>query len=223
MRDQPCRPITVPVVIVGRILDAQNDEPLVFATVVVKGTKIGQFTDLNGEFQLHITEELVSPVTLSFSYIGYKSKDFKVNKHCPNGIQVKLKAESVLLEEVVIMDNAIPVEKTMCRYTISGIDIQSEKKDFIGVLEDSPEITVSPNPFTQTLRLDFRNMNKAEYQLHLIEMSGKEVWQGLRFLDAGENTVILDFPVELTNGSYLLHVNSEYGQLNKVIVRGGNE
>ena len=51
-----------------------NDEPLIGATVLVKGTQNGTVTDVDGRFHLKVN----SGETLVVSYIGMKSKEVAV-------------------------------------------------------------------------------------------------------------------------------------------------
>lgn len=59
----------------GVLVDASGGEPIVGASVVVRGTTNGTITNLHGEY------ELDAPVgsTLSISFIGYKTIDVKAS------------------------------------------------------------------------------------------------------------------------------------------------
>ncbi|MCS6935346.1 MAG: carboxypeptidase-like regulatory domain-containing protein, partial [Chitinophagales bacterium] len=57
--------------ITGVLFDKNTGEPLVGATVAVKGTATGTATDIDGKFSLKITQS--PPFTLSFSYVGYET------------------------------------------------------------------------------------------------------------------------------------------------------
>ena len=59
----------------GVLVDASSGEPIVGASVVVKGTTNGTITNFNGEY------ELDAPVgsSLSISFIGYKTIDVKAS------------------------------------------------------------------------------------------------------------------------------------------------
>jgi hypothetical protein len=52
----------------GQLVDAETNEPLVAATVVVEGTSTGCVTDFDGYF----TQEVANGATLVFKYVGYK-------------------------------------------------------------------------------------------------------------------------------------------------------
>jgi TonB-linked SusC/RagA family outer membrane protein len=79
-------------------ITSESGEPLVGATVVVKGTTIGTVTDLDGNYVLSNIPS--GDVTLVVSYIGYISKEVP-----PGGdvVNVALKEDVVGLEEVVVI------------------------------------------------------------------------------------------------------------------------
>ena len=63
-------------IISGTLLDKEmNNEPLSFASVVVKGTAIGTETDLDGNFTLSVTS---GSQTLVFNFLGYKTLEVPV-------------------------------------------------------------------------------------------------------------------------------------------------
>lgn len=82
--------------ITGRILDP-NDEPVIGANVVVKGTTIGTVTDAEGNFGLDVPEG----ATLQISYIGYIEQSIVVGNK--SVISVILKEDSQALDEVVVV------------------------------------------------------------------------------------------------------------------------
>lgn len=84
--------------ITGKVFDSDTKEPLIGATVTVKGAEgRGVVTNLDGEFKL--TVEATDKV-LSFSYIGMRSQECKIPE---NGtLQVMLQPDTKDLEEVVV-------------------------------------------------------------------------------------------------------------------------
>ena len=59
--------------VTGKITD-ETDEPLIGGFVVEKGTTNGSVADINGEYSI----EVKPSSTLTFSYIGFKSKDIDI-------------------------------------------------------------------------------------------------------------------------------------------------
>ncbi|MCX7985549.1 MAG: mucoidy inhibitor MuiA family protein [Bacteroidales bacterium] len=80
----------------GRVLDATNNEPLIGATIVVKGTTIGTVADVNGFYSISIPNQNSE---LTASYIGYQSQTILANT--PN-INFYLQPEAKMLDEVVV-------------------------------------------------------------------------------------------------------------------------
>ena len=84
--------------VTGTVVDAENGDPVIGATVVVKGQKDGVITDLDGNFTIAISG---SKAQLEFSYIGYRKKTVDV---CDLGvINVKMESDNQLLSEVVVV------------------------------------------------------------------------------------------------------------------------
>lgn len=80
--------------ITGTVVDEQG-EPIIGASVVVRGMQTGAVTDLNGVFKLDVS----AGSTLTISYIGYKSVDVKAS----HGMRVVLREDAGQLGEVVVV------------------------------------------------------------------------------------------------------------------------
>lgn len=90
----------------GKLLDGDtNNEPLSFASVILKGTTIGVETDLDGNYTLSVN---AGTHTLVFSFLGYKTIEATVTVKAGETVTVNrtLKAEEgVALEEVKLTAN----------------------------------------------------------------------------------------------------------------------
>ena len=82
-------------VVQGTIVD-QNGEPVIGATVRVKGSKTGTVTDLDGKFTLTNAN---GPIEVS--YIGYKTQIIKNAKG--NNLRISLQEDANALEDVVVV------------------------------------------------------------------------------------------------------------------------
>ncbi|MDE6415719.1 MAG: carboxypeptidase-like regulatory domain-containing protein [Duncaniella sp.] len=78
----------------GTVSD-ESGEPLMGATVMVKGTNNGVATDLDGNYSISAP----SKGTLVFSYIGYDNLEMPVNGR--STIDVVMQSNSMMLDEVV--------------------------------------------------------------------------------------------------------------------------
>lgn len=102
-----CHLVTAQVVTSGKVLDAENIEPLIGANVYVKSNwQKGTSTDLNGSFAL---ENLTFGDTLIFSYIGYLDKE--VAFLGKNDLVVLLQSNIQNIDEVVITAEKLVAEE----------------------------------------------------------------------------------------------------------------
>ncbi len=84
----------------GKVVDDRTSEPLVGATVKVKGSTIGTITDIDGNFALDIPDN-ISPIVFEVSYMGYASKEAAPAK--TTGFTIRLAEDSQTLAEVQII------------------------------------------------------------------------------------------------------------------------
>lgn len=84
----------------GKVVDEQ-DEPLPYVNVIVKGTTMGTTTDDNGKFNITLKNKKKRG-TLEFSFVGYITRDVKINPK-RNNLTIVLKEENNELDEVVVV------------------------------------------------------------------------------------------------------------------------
>ena len=78
----------------GTVIDPEG-EPLIGASVLVKGETLGTATNIDGEYTISVP----SDGTLVFSYVGYDTQEIAVNGQTT--INVNMKENSLMLDEVV--------------------------------------------------------------------------------------------------------------------------
>lgn len=81
----------------GIVTSESDGVPLVGATVKVKENNTGGTTDLNGRYTIQASQGQ----TLVVSYIGYRTKEVKVERS--NRIDIQLQEDNALLDEVVVV------------------------------------------------------------------------------------------------------------------------
>lgn len=83
--------------VTGTIVDAAG-EPIIGASVMVKGTSNGAVTDLDGNFTINNVPE---DATLVFSYVGYRTQNLSARGK--SNFQISLEEDKQLLDEVVVV------------------------------------------------------------------------------------------------------------------------
>ena len=81
----------------GKISDARTKDPLIGATVTIKGTTNGNSTDQDGQFKLITGQKL--PFTVIVSFVGYQTKELVISD---NNTEIQLTEGSNQLADVVI-------------------------------------------------------------------------------------------------------------------------
>ncbi|RYJ41025.1 TonB-dependent receptor, plug [Flavobacterium anhuiense] len=82
----------------GTVVDAITNQPIIGASVTIKGTTHGVVTDAEGKFYFQTGQKF--PYTLIVSYIGYKKLEIIVEK---NPVIINLKEERQELDELVVV------------------------------------------------------------------------------------------------------------------------
>jgi len=89
----------------GTIADAENNDPIPGASIIIKGTQTGSMTDINGKYSLNVPQG----ATLVFSFIGYEN--FEVLVGTQNNIEVSLKAVAQAIDGVVVIGYGTTTKK----------------------------------------------------------------------------------------------------------------
>jgi hypothetical protein len=92
----------------GIIADGESQQPLPYATVVLKNRGKGTVTNNNGEFGLNISPDMIDD-TISVSYLGYVSSQIPVNEALTSNLNIYLKREYISIPGIIIK-NQIPHE-----------------------------------------------------------------------------------------------------------------
>ena len=93
------RAASQPASISGKIVSSEDNLPLPGATIIIKGTKQGTVSDVNGNFVIESPGNL--NVTLVASYMGMDPKEFKPAPGADN--EIKLDPSALALNEVVVV------------------------------------------------------------------------------------------------------------------------
>lgn len=113
----------------GTVTDAVNGDPLIGASVLVKGTLTGTVTDFDGTYQLNLPE---GNDVLVFTYTGYSPKEVTIG--ASNIVDVTMQ-QGLALDEVIVTAQGIQKEKRALGYAVSTVDG--------GDLEQKPESDVT--------------------------------------------------------------------------------
>ena len=103
--------------VTGKVV-GEDGEPVIGASIIVKGTTVGTVTDFDGNFTLDVPSD---GKQLVISYIGMKSQEVAATSN----VNVKLLADTQNLDEVVVTAMGISKEKKALGYAVQ--DVKSDE------------------------------------------------------------------------------------------------
>lgn len=96
----------------GRI-SSSTGEPMIGASITVKGTTNGTITDIDGNFRI----EASPPSTLIISYVGYVAQEVQIAGR--KSVNIILKEDTGLLEEIVVVGYGTQKKETLTGSVVS--------------------------------------------------------------------------------------------------------
>lgn len=110
----------------GTVTSGMDGEPLIGATVMVKGTSTGTATDVDGNYVIKADKG----ATLVFSYVGYATREARVES---NRLDIALIEDSGLLDEVVVVGYGVQKKKL-----VTGATAQMKGEEIAKMNTTSP-------------------------------------------------------------------------------------
>ncbi|HAL83526.1 MAG TPA: SusC/RagA family TonB-linked outer membrane protein [Mucilaginibacter sp.] len=121
--------VTAQTRITGKVIGSDDRQPVIGATVKVKGTNAGAVTDVNGVFSLSANTNDV----LVISYIGYQPKEVRVTE--PSLGTIVLDASNSTLNEVVVTGYAVQKKKDLVG-AVAVVDVTALNRQPTGSVEN---------------------------------------------------------------------------------------
>ena len=114
---RPAAPQSRAVSVTGRVTDASG-QPIVGASVIVRGTTVGVSTDAEGRFALEVPSPAASQ-TLEVSYLGYETAAVPVGSR--TSFEVTLQESSSEIEQVVVTALGIKRQEKALSYNVQQV------------------------------------------------------------------------------------------------------
>lgn len=111
----------------GHVVDASG-EPVIGASIMVKGTKNGAVSDLDGDYTI---TDVKDGATLVYSYLGYLSQEVTIKGQ--KTVNITLKENNEVLDEVLVVGYAVGSKRT-----VSGAVDRIKKEDMNKGVVTSP-------------------------------------------------------------------------------------
>ncbi|MEL6625569.1 MAG: SusC/RagA family TonB-linked outer membrane protein [Bacteroidota bacterium] len=103
----------------GTVTDSEG-EPIIGATVAIKGTALGTLTDTDGKFSLRVQEQ---SAVLVISYFGFATQEQEVSSSTGD-LEVQMTDVETTLDEVVVTGLATSVKRSNLANSVASIDAE---------------------------------------------------------------------------------------------------
>ena len=118
------------ITISGTVTDVK-DEPIIGASIYIKGTSSGTISSMNGSFSIVVPGSAV----LKVSYIGYDTEEIPVSSKNQK-IQIKLTERNKSLDEVVVIGYGTSTKRDLTS-SISKLDVKGIQQMSVGSVEEA--------------------------------------------------------------------------------------
>ncbi|KXT40280.1 SusC/RagA family TonB-linked outer membrane protein [Bacteroides intestinalis] len=100
----------------GIVVSAEDGEPIIGASVLVKGTTTGTITDVDGKFNFNNLS--ASATSLIVSYVGMKTQEVQIQK---TAMRIELATDTEVLDEVVVTAMGIKRSEKALGYAATSV------------------------------------------------------------------------------------------------------
>lgn len=205
----------------GRVLNKDNGEPIIGATMYVVEAKIGKMSDQNGFFTIVIKP---GKYNVSFESMGFEKKKYLLNIIANGDFKIELDKAVLAIEEIIVHgDRQIDIKSRdpgllkISPKTIKEIPTMMGERDILKVSEMLPGI-VSVGEGSAGLNVRGGNSDQNAFYINKIPIYNTSHLFG--FFPAFNSEIIKDFSI------YKGHVPAKYGgrlsSVFNIITRQGN-
>jgi len=129
----------------GKVTDIKTKEPIIGATVSIKGTRAGTITSLDGTFLLKSKDKF--PVTLDIRVVGYKNQE--VDVYQAGSVDIELTEGLNRLDEIVVVGYGTQKRSDLTG-SITSVSIDALKQTPVSSLENALQGKASGVQIIQT-------------------------------------------------------------------------
>ncbi len=109
------------VTVSGKVVDAATGETLPGVNIRVKDKVVGTITNVDGEFSFTINQS--PPVTLIFSYVGYKPVEQEITQANVSGLEIRMEEQILFGQEIVVSASRLEESILKSPVSIEKLDI----------------------------------------------------------------------------------------------------
>jgi len=156
----------------GKVVSADDGQPIIGATVQIKGTSGGTITDADGNFRITLP---ATAKILTISYVGMKTVEIEAK----SGLTVKLQSDERMIDEVVVTAIGIKRSQKALGYSatsISSADLtETGNRSALNALQgkvagvEISSASGSPGSSTRVIMRGFSSLGGSNQPLYVVD------------------------------------------------------
>ncbi len=210
----------------GKIIN-ENGEPVLFATIQIKGLSKGLMADENGFFEIK-KEVLLENKTIVVSSVGYETKEVNVDANSNGDLLIQLSTK--IMTPVVINSYGTVMGKIITGYVVcttqKTVDTLKKNKPSPFLTKNEPVVNrtiatpkvefikIFPNPIASggniTISLD--KQEEGYYSLQLLALNGQIIQQKELWIDSEARVLTTQAPLVAAGNYFLILTNKKSGK-----------
>ncbi len=188
-------------IISGRIVDEKGD-PVYYASIMIKGTRIGTNCGVDGSFTIKAPVGS-GKIALIISSVGFVTTEYQL-------------ALSDYKGAVSIVIGSVNVETVTMGVIVTTTRKKAKKKEVIPLIKETvtdPSASlfrVFPNPVAAggNLNIEWKQQDEGYYNLEIVSLAGQTIKQQTIWIDKDARLLSIDAPVA-NPGSYIIRISNK--------------
>ena len=157
--------------VTGTVVSAEDGQPVVGASIVLKGTTTGTVTDMDGRFKLNVPD---MTGTIVVSFVGMKQQEVKIKPQ----LKIEMEMDAEIMDEVLVVAYGVAKKSA---YTGSASELKADKIEnrqmsnvsnaLIGTMAGVQTLQTNGQPGTDTtVRIrGFSSINGVSSPLYVVD------------------------------------------------------
>lgn len=167
----------------GKTKDSNNDKPIDYVNIGIKGKNIGTVSDKVGNFKLNISEQYLQD-SLTFSRIGYETKVFRINDLLTqNHSEINLNIKITEIGEIQVVSQKLKEKRKGNITTNKSIVVSVNSKSTNSLGAEIGTVIKFPNNIVKIKDFNFNITNNlpdsAKFRLNIYDFQNGEVGDNL--------------------------------------------
>lgn len=174
------------IILKGKVIDSTNNQPLAYTNIGVLGTSIGTISSPDGNFELYLSEEINPKTSIRFSYLGYTSQDFSIEKLTEiDNLIIHLQKENLTLSTIEVRPKFLNTKtighKKTTPMRVTNFAISKQPSQNLGASIGRKFNIKADTAFLQSFQffIAFNNFEEVRFRINIYNLKNGKPYQNI--------------------------------------------